>query len=149
LAAAQDAGVDTFPKLLLHHSQVRGDHAALRHKDFGIWQTWTWSDLTHEVRSIALALSDLGIKRGDTVAIAGNNKPRLYESILAAQALGAIPVPVYADAIATELAYVLDHADITVAVVQDQEQVDKIMSVLEQLPKLRHILYDETRGLRD
>ncbi len=148
-AAPQDVGADTFAKLLVHHAQVRGDRAALRHKDFGIWQTWTWSDLAREVRAIALALSGLGIKRGDTVAIAGNNKPRLYESILAAQALGAIPVPVYADAIATELAYVLDHADITVAVVQDQEQVDKILSVQEQLPKLRHIIYDETRGLRD
>ncbi len=149
MATAQDAGADTFPKLLLQHAQVRGDHAALRHKDFGIWQTWTWSDLKREVQAIALVLSDLGIRRGDTVAIAGNNRPRLYESILAAQALGAIPVPLYADAIATELAYVLDHADVTVAVVQDQEQVDKILSVLEQLPKLKHVLYDETRGLRD
>ena len=97
----------------------------------------------------ALGLSKLGIKRGDTIAIAGNNRPRLYGSILAAQALGAIPVPVYADAVATEMAYVLDHADVAVAVVQDQEQVDKILSVQEQLPKLRHIVYDETRGLRD
>ncbi|MET0277246.1 MAG: AMP-binding protein [Pseudorhodoplanes sp.] len=148
-AAAQDAGADTFPKLLLHHALVRGDRPALRHKDFGIWQTWTWTDLLREVQATAIALSDLGIKHGDAVAIAGNNKPRLYETILAAQALGAIPVPLYADAIATELAYVLDHADVTVAVVQDQEQVDKILSVQEQLPKLKHIVYDETRGLRD
>ncbi len=115
----------------------------------GIWQTWTWEDIAREVHAIALGLSKLGIKRGDTVAIAGNNRPRLYESILAAQALGAIPVPVYADAVATEMSYVLDHADIAVAIVQDQEQVDKILSVQEQLPKLRHIVYDETRGLRD
>ena len=115
----------------------------------GIWQTWTWSDLRREALAIALGLSKLGVKRGDTVAIAGNNRPRLYETILAAQALGAIPVPVYADAVATEIAYVLDHADVAVAVVQDQEQVDKILSVQEQLPKLRHIVYDETRGLRD
>ncbi len=140
---------DTFPKLLLHHARARGDRPALRHKDMGIWQTWAWSDLQRETRAIALGLSRLGVKRGDTVAIAGNNRPRLYESILAAQALGAIPVPVYADAVATEMAYVLDHADVTVAVVQDQEQVDKILSVQEQLPKLRHIVYDETRGLRD
>jgi long-chain acyl-CoA synthetase len=146
---AEDAAADTFPKLLIHHARVRGDHPALRHKDMGIWQTWTWADLLREVRATALGLSKLGIKRGDTVAIAGNNRPRLYESILAAQALGAIPVPVYADAVATEMAYVLDHADVAVAVVQDQEQVDKILSVQEQLPKLRHIVYDETRGLRD
>ncbi len=91
---AEDAAADTFPKLLIHHARVRGDHPALRHKDMGIWQTWTWADLLREVRAIALGLSKLGIKRGDTVAIAGNNRPRLYESILAAQALGAIPVPV-------------------------------------------------------
>ena len=149
LATARDAAADTFPKLLIHHARVRGEHSALRHKDMGIWQSWTWIDLLREVRAIALGLSKLGIKRGDTVAIAGNNRPRLYESILAAQALGAIPVPVYADAVATEIAYVLDHADVAVAVVQDQEQVDKILSVQEQLPKLRHIVYDETRGLRD
>ncbi|HWV54320.1 AMP-binding protein [Pseudorhodoplanes sp.] len=149
LATAQDAAADTFPKLLLHHARVRGDHPALRHKDMGIWQTWTWADLAREVRAIALGLSNLGVKRGDTVAIAGNNRPRLYESILAAQALGAIPVPVYADAVATEMAYVLHHADVAVAVVQDQEQVDKILSVQDQLPKLRQIVYDETRGLRD
>ena len=149
MATALDAAEDTFPKLLMEHARVRGDRPALRHKDAGIWQTWSWSDLLREVRAIALGLSGLGIKRGDTVAIAGNNRPRLYQSILAAQALGAIPVPLYADAIATELAYVLDHADVTVTVVQDQEQVDKILSVQEQLPKLKHIVYDETRGLRD
>jgi len=143
------AAADTFPKLLLNHARVRGELPALRHKDLGIWQTWTWADVLREVRAIALGLSKLGVKRGDTVAIAGNNRPRLYETILAAQALGAIPVPVYADAVATEMAYVLDHADVAVAVVQDQEQVDKILSVQEQLPKLRHIVYDETRGLRD
>lgn len=149
MAKDASAAADTFPKLLIHHARVRGDRPALRHKDMGIWQTWTWADLLREVRALALGLSKLGVKRGDTVAIAGNNRPRLYESILAAQALGAIPVPVYADAVATEMAYVLDHADIAVAVVQDQEQVDKIISVQDQLPKLRHIVYDETRGLRD
>ena len=149
MANDASAAADTFPKLLLHHARVRGERPALRHKDLGIWQTWTWADVLREVRAIALGLSKLGVKRGDTVAIAGNNRPRLYETILAAQALGAIPVPVYADAVATEMAYVLDHADVAVAVVQDQEQVDKILSVQEQLPKLRHIVYDETRGLRD
>jgi long-chain acyl-CoA synthetase len=149
LATALDAAADTFPKLLLQHARLRGTQPALRHKDAGIWQTWTWADLLRDVRAIARALSALGIKRGDTVAIAGNNRPRLYGSILAAQALGAIPVPVYADAVATEMAYVLDHAEVAVAVVQDQEQVDKILSVQDQLPKLRHILYDETRGMRD
>ena len=149
MANDASAAADTFPKLLIHHARVRAERPALRHKDLGIWQTWTWSDLHREVRALALGLSKLGIRRGDTVAIAGNNRPRLYGSILAAQALGAIPVPVYADAVAIEMAYVLDHSDVTVAVVQDQEQVDKILSVQEQLPKLKHIIYDEPRGLRD
>ncbi len=149
MADGLEAAADTFPKLLMHHARVRGDRPALRHKDLGIWQTWTWADLLREVRALALGLSKLGVKRGDTVGIAGNNRPRLYASMMAAQALGAIPVPVYADAVATEMAYVLDHADVAVAVVQDQEQVDKILSVQEQLPKLQHVLYDETRGLRD
>lgn len=147
IETATDA--DTFPKLLIANARLRGNRPALRHKDLGIWQTWTWREVLDEVRAIALGLAGLGVKRGDSVAIAGYNRPRLYETILAAQALGAIPVPVYADAVAAEMAFVLDHADVSVAVAQDQEQVDKILSVQEQLPKIRHIVYDEPRGLRD
>jgi long-chain acyl-CoA synthetase len=121
----------------------------MRHKDFGIWQTWTWAQLLDQVRAYAVGLHRLGLRRGETIAIVGANRPRLYWSIMAAQALGAIPVPVYADAVANELAFVLAHAEVRFAAVQDQEQVDKVLSVSDRLPKFEHILYDEPRGLRD
>src|SRR3954469_4022646 len=121
----------------------------MRHKDLGIWQTWTWAQMRDEVLALAAGLHRLGLKRGETVAIVGANRPKLYWSVAAVQALGAIPVPVYADAVADELAYVLAHAEVRFAAVQDQEQVDKILSVSERLPKLEKLIYDEPRGLHD
>ncbi len=144
-----DAGADTFPKLLGRNAARFPGRPAMRHKDFGIWQTWTWAHMLAEVRAYAAGLSRLGLMRGDRIAIIGGNRPRLYWSIMAAQMLGAIPVPVYADAVAEELAFVLAHADVRFAAVQDQEQVDKLSSVSERLPAIAHILYDEPRGLRD
>ena len=140
---------DTFPKLLSRNAARFGERPAYRHKDLGIWQVWTWAQVLDEVRAYAAGLSRLGLKRGDTIAIVGSNRPRLYWSVTAAQALGAIPVPVYADAVADELAYVLAHADVRFAAVEDQEQVDKILAVSERLPKLERLIYDEPRGLRD
>ena len=144
-----DDGADTFPKLLIRNALRFPDRPAMRHKDFGIWQTWSWSQLLAEVRAYAAGLSRLGLVRGDRIAIAGANRPRLYWSITAAQMLGAIPVPVYADAVADELASVLAHADVRFAAVENQEQVDKLLSVSERLPDITYILYDEPRGLRD
>lgn len=140
---------DTFPKLLARNADRFGRRPAMRHKDFGIWQTWTWAEMFDQVRALAVGFNRLGLQRGETIAIVGANRPRLYWSITAAQALGAIPVPVYADAVANELAYVLAHAEVRFASVQDQEQVDKILSVSDRLGKLEHIIYDEPRGLRD
>jgi long-chain acyl-CoA synthetase len=144
-----DAGVDTFPKLLVRNAARFADRAAMRHKDFGIWHTWTWAEMLAEVRAYAAGLLHLGLARGDRIAIIGGNRPRLYWSIMAAQMLGAIPVPVYADAVVDELAFVLAHADVRLAAVEDQEQVDKLLLVSERLPAIVHILYDEPRGLRD
>jgi long-chain acyl-CoA synthetase len=141
--------LDTFPKLLRRNASVRGPRIAFRHKDLGIWQSWTWDEVNHNARALALGLQGLGLKRGDKIAIVGANRPKLYWSIMAAQMLGAVPVPVYADAIADELAYVLDHAEVSFAAVQDQEQVDKLLSVTDRVPKLKTILYDWGRGLRD
>jgi len=121
----------------------------MRHKDLGIWQTWTWAEMLESVRAYAVGLHRLGLKHGETIAVVGANRPRLYWSVMAAQMLGAIPVPVYADAVADELSYVLAHADVRFAAVEDQEQVDKIQSVLARVPKLELMLYDEKRGLRD
>jgi long-chain acyl-CoA synthetase len=143
------AGADTFPKLLVRNAARFPNRPAMRHKDFGIWQTWTWAQMLVEVRAYAAGLSRLGLARGDRIAIIGANRPRLYWSIMAAQMLGAIPVPVYADAVAEELAFVLAHADVRFAAVEDQEQVDKLIGVSERLPAIAHILYDEPRGLRD
>nr|WP_137043416.1 AMP-binding protein [Pseudolabrys sp. FHR47] len=143
------ARADTFPKLLVRNAVEFAARPAMRHKDLGIWQSWSWSETLDIVRAYAVGLSRLGLKRGDTIAIVGSNRPKLYWSILAAQTLGAVPVPVYADAVADELAFVLKHADVRFAAVEDQEQVDKIQSVLERLPNLAWMFYDEPRGLRD
>jgi long-chain acyl-CoA synthetase len=140
---------DTFPKLLVRNARVRPVRTAFRHKDLGIWQSWTWAEVHEIVRAFALGLHALGLRRGNKIAIVGYNRPRLYWSMAAAQWLGAVPVPVYADSVADEMAYVLAHAEVTHAVAQDQEQVDKLLSVAERVPLLEHILYDEERGLRD
>jgi long-chain acyl-CoA synthetase len=140
---------DTFPKLLLLNAAQRGDRPAVREKDLGIWQMWTWEQVLDEVRAFALGLKELGLARDDKVAIIGNNRPRLYWSMCAAQSLGAVPVPVYQDSVADEMAYVLAHAGAKFAVVENQEQVDKLLSISDRLPDLVYIIYDEPRGLRD
>lgn len=113
---------DTFPKLLLMNAAERGERPAIREKDFGIWQTWTWEQVLDEVRAFAIGLGELGLQAGDTLAIIGNNRPRLYWAMCSAQSLGAVPVPVYQDSVADEIAYVLEHSGARIAVVEDQEQ---------------------------
>ncbi|MGO8954211.1 MAG: AMP-binding protein [Rhodomicrobium sp.] len=140
---------DTLPKVLLHNARVFVKRPAIRLKDLGIWQTWTWAQALDEVRTFALGLSLLGVRRGDAIAIIGDNRPRLYWSMMAAQSLGAIPVPMYQDAVAQELAYVLAHSEARLAVAQNQEQVDKLLSIADEAPRLNRIVYDEPRGLRD
>ncbi|HYA72756.1 MAG TPA: AMP-binding protein [Roseiarcus sp.] len=131
------------------HARVRGGRPAFRLKDFGIWQTWTWAQVYAETRALAQGLDAMGLRKGDRIAVVGANRPRLYWTVTAAQMLGAIPVPVYADSVADELALVLDHAGAKFIAAQDQEQVDKIFSVAARLPNLTHVLYDEERGLKD
>jgi long-chain acyl-CoA synthetase len=149
LGADATSLADTFPKLLLINAVRRGNRPAMREKEFGIWQTWTWAQVLEEVRPFAIGLAELGVRRDDKVAIIGSNKPRLYWSMCAAQSLGAIPVPVYQDSVADEMAFVLAHAGSKVAVVENQEQVDKLLSIADRLPTLSHIVYDEERGLRE
>lgn len=141
--------LDTFAKLLCEHARVRPTRPAMRHKDLGVWRTWTWSEMAETIRAYAAGLRQLGLERGATIAVIGENRPAMYWTILAAQWLGAIPVPVYADAVADEMAYVLAHADVGFAVVQDQEQVDKLITIQDKIPNLKVVLYDEPRGLRD
>ena len=140
---------DTFAKLLRGHARVRGGRPAFRHKVFGIWRTWTWAEVYDETRALAQGLAGLGFAKGDRIAIAGANRPRLYWTITAAQMLGAAPVPVYADSVADEIALVLESAGVNFIVAQDQEQVDKILSIADRLPRLTHLLYDEERGISD
>jgi long-chain acyl-CoA synthetase len=144
-----DHGLDTVPKLLIRNAGAIGSLPAMRHKDLGIWRTWTWAQMLEEVRTFSIGLAELGLKRGDKFAIVGSNRPRLYWAICAGQALGAVPVPVYSDAVADEMAYVLAHAEVTAAVVEDQEQVDKLIAVSDRLPQLGQVIYDEARGLKD
>jgi len=140
---------DTFPRLLLHHARVRPDHPATREKDLGIWQTWTWRQVADEVRAIACGLAAQGFRRGMHLAIVGDNRPRLYWAMIAAEALGGVPVPMYQDAPAAEFAYVLNDAEIDYALVEDQEQVDKLLEAAPQVPTLKHVYYDDPRGLRN
>jgi long-chain acyl-CoA synthetase len=142
------AGLDTFPKLLMHHARVRGGRPAIREKDLGIWQTWTWHEFAEEVRALACGLAEQGFKRGDHMALVGDNRPRLYAAICAAQCLGGIPVPLYQDAVAAEMAFPIQNAAISHAFAEDQEQVDKLLEILPQCPTLKHITYDDPRGMR-
>jgi long-chain acyl-CoA synthetase len=120
----------------------------MREKDFGIWQTWKWREVLREVRALACGLHSMGLRRGGKLAVIGDNRPRLYWTMAAAQALGAVPVPLYQDAVAEEMVYVLNNADAAIAVVEDQEQVDKLLEIRPRCPKLTHIIYDAPRGLR-
>jgi len=146
-ASAAGMTLDTFPKYLLLNAARFAARPAMRHKDFGIWQSWSWAEQLREVRAAAIGLQAMGLAKGDRIAIVGANRPRLYWTFAAAQSLGAVPVPVYGDAVAEEMAYVLDHAGVRFAVVQDQEQVDKIRSFGDKIPGLTDIIYDEPRGL--
>ncbi|MCP5076350.1 MAG: long-chain fatty acid--CoA ligase [Rhodobacteraceae bacterium] len=146
--SALDGALDSFPKLLVRNAAKFGSRPAYREKEFGIWQSWTWSEAREEVEALALGFLDLGMEKGDHVAIAGRNRPYFYWAMLAAQYVGAVPVPVYQDAVAEEMAYVLDHCSAKFAVVEDQEQVDKILDVQDDLPELKQVLYVDRRGMR-
>ena len=139
---------DTFPRLLLQHAAKRPDAPALREKHLGIWQTWSWAETAAEVRAMASGLAALGFKRGDHLAIIGDNRPRLYMAFAAAQSLGGIAVPMYQDAVAIEMMYVLEDAEIRFAVVEDQEQVDKLLEARESRPQIEHIIFADPRGMR-
>jgi len=145
---ADSETLDTFPKLLMHHARVRPARPAIREKDLGIWQTWTWREFADEVRALAAALAALGLKRGEHFALVGDNRPRLYATMAAGQCLGAIPVPLYQDAVAAEMAFPIQNAAIAIAFAEDQEQVDKLLEIAPQCPSLARIVYDDPRGMR-
>ncbi len=139
---------DTFPKLLLEHAQQRGTRPAYREKDLGIWQTWTWSETKEAILRLAAGMKSMGLRRGDAVAIVGDNRPHLYWAIVAAQAVGALPVPLYQDSVAEEMIHVLTNADVRFAVVEDQEQTDKMLEIRDRCPMLEAVIYNDSRGMR-
>ncbi|MBF0278956.1 MAG: AMP-binding protein [SAR324 cluster bacterium] len=151
---AQPVGIrenklDTFPKLLLDNAIHLGKKTAIREKYLGIWQSWTWKEMTDQIRSLAHGLAAIGFKRGDKLVIIGDNRPRLYWAMAAVQCLGGVPVPAYQDSAAEEFQYLLDHADARFVLAENQEQVDKTLEVKDRCPKLEAVIFDEPRGLRD
>src|SRR3569832_2113644 len=133
----------TFPRLLLAHAAQRPHDAAMREKEYGIWQAYTWSGLARLVEHVACGLHEAGLKRGEHMVVIGANRPRLYATMLAVQALGAIPVPLYQDAVATECAFPINNAEVRFAMAEDQEQGDKLIEIRAQCPQLSHIYYDD------
>lgn len=149
--AAADTGTDardTFPKLLAERARTSPGRPAYREKEYGIWQTYEWAHVAGQVRLLAAGLADLGFRRGDRLIVVGDNRPRLYWSMCAAQSLGGVPVPVYQDSVAEELAYVVEHAGARFALAENQEQVDKLLEIQRKVPSLEVIVYDDPRGMR-
>ncbi|HYE41419.1 MAG TPA: AMP-binding protein, partial [Ramlibacter sp.] len=138
----------TFPRLLLQHAAQRPGAPAMREKEYGIWQTLAWADLARMVEHIACGLHQAGLTRGEHMVVIGANRPRLYATMLAAQSLGAIPVPLYQDAVAAECVFPINNAEVRFAMAEDQEQVDKLLEARAQCPQLATIYYDDPRGLR-
>ena len=141
-------GPQSVPALLHRNAVKFADAPAYREKEYGIWQSWTWSQTRDEVEALALGLLEMGINEGDFVAIIGRNRPYLYWAMMAAEMAGAVPVPLYQDANAEEMAYVMNHCGARFAIVGDQEQVDKILEVQDQLPEFQQMIYLDPRGLR-
>jgi long-chain acyl-CoA synthetase len=139
----------TFPQLLLQHAAQRPAAPAMREKEYGIWQTTTWQQLATMAEHLACGLHQAGLQRGEHLVVVGSNRPRLYATLLAAQSLGAIPVPLYQDAAAAEVVFPINNAEVRFAVVEDQEQVDKMLEIREKCPQLAHIFFDDPRGLRN
>lgn len=138
----------SVPALLARNAARFGDRPAYREKEFGIWQSWSWTEAAEEIRTLALGFLVLGLKPGDYVAIIGRNRPAHYWSMIAAQMCGAIPVPLYQDAVAEEMAYVLDHCGARFVICGDQEQVDKVLEIEETVKGIEQIVYTDKRGMR-
>ena len=138
----------SIPHLLERNAKLKGNLPAYREKEFGIWQSWTWSEASLEIENFALGLMDLGVKKGDFVAIIGRNRPSMYWGMVAVQMLNAVPVPLYQDSVAEEMAYVLEHCGAKFVIVGDQEQVDKIIEVQENVSGIERIIYFDPKGLR-
>ncbi len=141
-------GMYSLPALLHRNATQFGDAPAYREKEFGIWQCWSWAETAKEVRSIALGFLEIGVEKGDHIAVIGRNRPAHYWSMVAAQMVGAVPVPLYQESVAEEMAYVMEHCGAKYVVCGDQEQVDKVIEIQQNLHQVKHILYTDKRGMR-
>lgn len=141
-------GYTSVPALLKRNATQFAEKAAYREKEFGIWQSWSWSEAETEIENLALGFINMGVNPGDYVAIIGRNRPYLYWSMVAAQMAGAVPVPLYQDAVAEEMAYVLGHCGARFVIASDQEQVDKVIEIQDQLHQFEHMIYLDPRGMR-
>ena len=141
-------GLQSLPALLDRNAKQFANVPAYREKEFGIWQCWSWADIAKEIQALALGLINLGVNEGDFIAIIGRNRPYLYWAMVAAQSVGAVPVPLYQDAVAEEMAYVLGHCGARFVIVGDQEQADKVIEVQDQLHQFEQLIYLDPRGMR-
>lgn len=146
--ADNNNALDTFPKLLMDQAKRRGKKPSIREKDYGIWQEWTWAKYADEVRALACGLAARGFNKQDKLAIIGENRLQLYAGMAAAHCLGGVAVPMYADSAAEEMVYILNNADVRMALVEDQEQVDKLLEIKDRCDLLEQIIYNDERGLR-
>jgi long-chain acyl-CoA synthetase len=146
--AGRAARADTFPKLLRLNAREHPDDIAFREKDLGRWRCFTWSDYQTRVRDFALGLAGLDIGRGDVVALIGDNRPDWVAGEIAAHAVGAMSLGMYRDALDDEVAYLLRYGEAKLVFAEDEEQVEKLLSLGDRIPSVRHIVYSDPRGMR-
>jgi long-chain acyl-CoA synthetase len=139
---------DTFPKLLVENARRFPGEVAIREKEFGIWNLFTWADSLAQVKGLALGLAAIGVQRGDVVGILGKNRPQWLWSELAAHSVGALSMGIYQDSMNAEVAYLLTYTQAAVVLAEDEEQVDKLLEIADQVPSMRHIVYFDPRGMR-
>ena len=146
--AARVGKADTYPKLLRLNAKEYGDEIALREKDFGLWRLFTWNDYQRRVHDFALGMVELGLRRGDVVGIIGDNRPDWVAAEIATHAIGALSLGLYRDVLDEEAAYLLNYGEAKLVFAEDEEQVDKLLTLADRVPALKHIVYSDPRGMR-
>ena len=139
----------TLPQFLFEHAKATPDKIAIRERDYGIWQAITWKEYADHVKYFSLGLVKLGLQPTETIAIIGDNRPEWVMAELAAQAAGAKSIGIYQDSVVTEMIYIFNHADVSFIVVEDQEQVDKVLEMWPELKNVRRVIYYDPKGLRN
>src|SRR5580704_15812415 len=146
--AARVAQADTYPKLLRLNAREHGNEIALREKDFGLWRTFTWNDYQSRVHDFALGMLELGLGRDDVIGIIGDNRPDWVAAEVATHAIGGLSLGLYRDVLDEEAAYLLNYGEARLVFAEDEEQVDKLLTLADRVPNLKHIVYSDPRGMR-